>query len=137
MGGVEMPGADQRRWRAEGDLKVVPANGHEDGPDDEEGGGEDDLSDEDGDATGAAAGGGNPGGGGRGRFVAPEEAAKGESIRQGKEDAAEEQVDGEEFDRDVIAEVVEHDVGHDEGGEEGPGERGAAIEQEDAAEDLR
>ena len=43
--GVEMPGADQGRRRAEGDLKVVPADGHEDGPDNEEDNGKDDLGD--------------------------------------------------------------------------------------------
>ena len=137
VGGVEMPGAEQRGWRAEGDLKVVPADGHEDGLDDEEGGGEDDLGNQDGDAPGAAGGGGNPGGGRRGGFVAPEESAEGEGVRQGEEDAAEEQVGGEELDWDVIAEVVEDDVGHDEGGEEGSDECGPAIEEEDAAEELR
>src|SRR6202167_616133 len=136
VGGVEMPGADQRGWRAERDLLVVPADGHEDRLDDEEGGGEDNLGDEDGDAPGAAAGGGNPGGGGRGGSVAPEEAAEGEGVGQGEEDAAEEQVDGEELDGDVVAEVEEDHVGAHEGGEEGAGERGAAIEKEDAAEYL-
>ncbi len=102
VGGVEMPGADQRGWRAERDLLVVPADGQEDGSDDEEGGGEDNLGDENGDAPGAAAGGGNPHGGGRGGFVAPEEAAEGEGVGQGEEDAAEEQVDGEELDGDVV-----------------------------------
>ena len=137
MCGVEMPGADKRGWRAEGDLKVVPADGHEDGLDDEEGGGEDDLGNEDGDAPGAAAGGGNPDSCGRGRFVAPEEPAEGEGVRQGEKDAAEEQVGGEELDGDVVAEVVEDDVGHDEGGEESSGERGAPIEEEEATEELR
>ena len=136
VGGVEMPGADQRGWRAQRDLKVVPADGHEDGLHDEKGGSEDNLGDEDGDAPGAAAGGGNPGGGGRGGFVAPEEAAEGDGVGQGEEDAAEEQVDGEELDGDVVAEVEEDHVGDHEGGEEGAGERGAAIEKEDAAEDL-
>ena len=136
VGRVEMPGADQRRWRAERDLKVVPADGHEDRLDDEEGGGEDNLGDEDGDAPRAAAGGGNPGGGGRGGFVAPEEAAQREGVGQGEEDAAEEQVDGEELDGDVVAEVVEDHVGDHKGREEGAGERGAAIEKEDAAKDL-
>ena len=137
VGGVEMPGAEQRGWRTEGDLKVVPADGHEDGLDDKEGGGEDDFGSEDGDAPGAAGSGGNPGGGGRGGFVAPEETAEGEGIRQGEENAAEEQVGGEELDGDVVAEVVDDNVGHDEGGKEGSGERGAAIEEEDAAKELR
>jgi len=136
LGGVEMPGPEQRGWRAERDLKVVPADGHEDGSDDKEGGGEDDLGDEDGDAPRAAAGGGNPGGGGRGRFLAPEEAAEREGIGQDEEDAAEEQVDGKKLDGDVVAEVVEDDVAHDECGEEGSGKRGAAVEQEEAAEEL-
>jgi hypothetical protein len=81
--------------------------------------------------------GGNPGGGRRGGFVAPEEAAEGEGVRQGEEDAGEEQINGEELDGDVVAEVVEDHVGDDEGGEEGSSERGAAIEEEDAAENLR
>ena len=136
VGGVEMPRADQRGWRAERDLKVVPADGHEDGSDDQEGDGEDYLGDEDRDAPGAAGDGRNPGGGGRGRFVAPEEAAEGECVGQGEEDAAEEQVDSEDLDRDVVAEVVEDNVGDDEGGKEGSGERGAAVEQEDAAEEF-
>jgi len=79
--------------------------------DDEEGGGEDNLGDEDGDAPGASAGRGNPGGGRRGGFVAPEESVEGEGVGQGEEDAAEEQVDGEELDGDVVAEVVENHVG--------------------------
>jgi hypothetical protein len=45
VGGVEMPGADQGRWRAKGDLKLVPADGHEDGSDNKERDGEDDLGD--------------------------------------------------------------------------------------------
>jgi hypothetical protein len=134
--GVEMPRPGQGGWRAERDLKVAPADGHEDGLDDEEGDGKDNLGDENGDAPGAAAGAGSPGGGGRGRFVAPEEAAEGEGVGQGEEDAAKQQVDGEELHRDVEAEVVEDDVGHDEGGEEGSGERRAALEQEDAAEEF-
>ena len=133
VGGVEMPGADQKGWRAERDLLVVPANGQEDRSDEEEGGGEDNLSDEDGDAPGAAASRGNPHGGGRSGFVAPEEAAEGEGVGQGEEDAAEEQVDGEELDGDVVAEVVKDHVADHEGGEEGAGERCAAIEKEDAA----
>ena len=136
VGSIEMPGADQRGWRAERDLKVVPADGDEDGLDDEEGGGEDNLGDEDGDAPGASAGRGNPGGGRRGGFVAPEESVEGEGVGQGEEDAAEEQVDGEELDGDVVAEVVENHVGDHKGGEEGASEGGAAIEKEDAAEDL-
>lgn len=136
VGGVEMPGADQRGWRPERDLKVAPADGHEDWLDDKECGGEHNLGDEDGDAPGAAAGGGNPGGGGRGGYVTPEEAAEGESVRQGEEDAAKEQIDSEELDGDVVTEVVEDHVRDHEGGEEGAGERGTAIEKEDAAEDL-
>ena len=95
MRGVEMPRANQRGWRADRGLKVVPTDGHEDRSDDEEGGSEDYLGDKDGDAPGAAGGGRNPGGGGRGGFVAPEEAAEGECVGQGEEDAAEEQVDSE------------------------------------------
>lgn len=136
MGVVDMPGAHQWGWRAERDLKMVPTDGDEDRADDKEGDGEDDLGDEDGDATGAAADDRNPGGPGRSRFVAPEVAAKGERVGQGKEDAAEEQVGSEELDRNVIAEVVEDHVCDNEGGEEGAEERGAAVEEEDTAEDL-
>src|ERR1700735_1554746 len=99
-----MPGADQRGWCAKGDLKLVPADGHEDGSDDQERDGEDDLGNEDGDAPGAAAGGWNPGGGGRGGFVTPEKAAEREGIRQGEKDASEQQVGGEKLDGDVVAE---------------------------------
>jgi Alpha galactosidase A/Alpha galactosidase C-terminal beta sandwich domain len=79
--------------------------------DDEEGGGEDDLGNKDGNAPGAATGGGNPGGGGRGGSVAPEETDERQGVRQGEEDAAQEQVGGEKLDGDVVAEVVEDDVG--------------------------
>lgn len=58
MAGVEMPGADQRRWRAKCDLNSVPAEGHEDGLDNKEGDGEDNFCDQDGDAPGAPAMGG-------------------------------------------------------------------------------
>lgn len=105
-----MPGADQGRWRAECDLKMVPADSHEDRSNDKEGDGEDDLDDQDGDAPGTAPDGRNPDGSGRSRFVAPEVAAKGEGVGQGEEYTAKEQVGGEELDRNVVAEVVEDHV---------------------------
>jgi hypothetical protein len=46
VGRVEVPGAEQRGWRVDRDLEVVPTDGHLNGPEDEEGGGEDDLGDE-------------------------------------------------------------------------------------------
>lgn len=136
MGIVDMPVAAQRRWRAKRDLLVMPADGHEDGPDNQEGDGEDDFGDEDGNAPGATIGPWNPFGRGRGGLVAPEKATECEGVGKSEEHAAEEQVRGEQLDGDVEEEVVEDDVGHHDGGENGSGERRAAIKHEHAAEDL-
>jgi hypothetical protein len=71
---------------------------------------------------------------GLGFAIPKEHVRKPPQIRQGQEDGHGEQVEGVELHGHVVGHVQQEDVGHDGGAHEGSQERGAAGDQEKAAQ---